>query len=363
MSRTIETTTEDFRPNEFIDLVESVEEPKTFILDNQNGIETKVIENNIERVDIRNIIAEGEYEVSRILKQEFGNSSPKETNVSSKYEPILFSETLLSLRKTGTLKAIQDEIEKVKINFNTGDVKIFFNQQNLESNVLDIFPNPENPFSLANMRNSVFGYDDFGFDRKDFGDFNFVLNIQNSFDRKKALGFFLGTYRLICSNGLVIPQFEIGHIRKRHFSNSKDKALSFIEENVKRLPMLVKNMKDESKNDFIETYNQNGFSRDKIKNISKEFVSDIHNWKRKKEKTNTYSKNLTVKKSVNSLHNTFTKMFNDEKVTDNISNLFDISNIFSYYTSDVENTKRFSRTTNVLSREVDTIMRKVIDRV
>jgi hypothetical protein len=363
MARTIKTTTEDFRPNEFIDLVESVEEPKTFIVENKNGVESRVIENNIERVNIQNIIEEGRYEVSRELK-EFDNSENKPTNVSSKYEPILFSETLLSLRKTGVLRTIENEIEKVKINFKDGDVKIFFNQQNLESDVLDIFNNSDNPFSLQNMRNSVFGYDDFSFDRKDFGDYNFVLNIQNSFDRKRAIGFFLGTYRLICSNGLVIPQFELGHIKKRHFSNSKDKALSFIEENVKRLPMLVKNMKDDSRNDFIETYNQNsGLTRDKINTISKEFVSEVHDWKRNKEKSPTFHKNMTIKKSVNSLHNTFTKMFNDEKVTENISNLFDISNIFSYFTSDVENTKRFTRTTNIMSREVDNIMRKVIERV
>ena len=152
MARTIKTTTEDFRPNEFIDLVESVEEPKTFIVENKNGVESRVIENNIERVNIQNIIEEGRYEVSRELK-EFDNSENKPTNVSSKYEPILFSETLLSLRKTGVLRAIENEIEKVKINFKDGDVKIFFNQQNLESDVLDIFNNSENP---QNQNNNLF---------------------------------------------------------------------------------------------------------------------------------------------------------------------------------------------------------------
>ena len=79
--------------------------------------------------------------------------------------------------------------------------------------------------------------------------YNPTLLVKNSLDRTSSFLLRFGAYQFICSNGQILPIFEIAHIRQRHYGNFTfekvtDKITHGIDKVVTTMIMLISTLYD-----------------------------------------------------------------------------------------------------------------------
>jgi len=86
------------------------------------------------------------------------------------------------------------------------------------------------------------------------------LILTNSHNGKNSLSFKLGIYRLVCSNGLVIPVEEFANITIKHVGQMASQIKQVIEESTKTFPVIYRDI-DKMKNRELTEREIRGFAK------------------------------------------------------------------------------------------------------
>ena len=86
------------------------------------------------------------------------------------------------------------------------------------------------------------------------------LILTNSHNGKNSFSFKLGIYRLVCSNGLVIPVEEFANITIKHVGQMASQIKQVIEESTKTFPVIYKEI-DKMKNRELTEREIRGFAK------------------------------------------------------------------------------------------------------
>ena len=86
------------------------------------------------------------------------------------------------------------------------------------------------------------------------------LILTNSHNGKNSFSFKLGIYRLVCSNGLVIPVEEFANITIKHVGQMSSQIKQVIEESTKTFPVIYRDI-DKMKNRELTEREIRGFAK------------------------------------------------------------------------------------------------------
>lgn len=86
------------------------------------------------------------------------------------------------------------------------------------------------------------------------------LILTNSHNGKNSFSFKLGIYRLVCSNGLVIPVEEFANITIKHVGQIPSQIKKIMDESIKTFPLIYKDI-DKMKNRELTEREIRGFAK------------------------------------------------------------------------------------------------------
>ena len=160
------------------------------------------------------------------------------TEVSNKYFPVPDSYILSNLFNQDYFDSISDQIDKLIVEEHGGFTLLFKNEIFCDKEVLDIKKKEKFDYSTYMLNN----IDNLDIDINNFGSYNKMLKIFNSYDKSKRFSIALGLIRLICINGIFsLKESEGNHISSQilHLNCNKDLILTSIEDTLKKIPTLL----------------------------------------------------------------------------------------------------------------------------
>lgn len=325
--------------DEFVDMAKNWENYQIEQDEKENGFHFK---SPFETIDIMSIVNketnEKELKMYRKLILEGHEYDANDTKVSDKYLPITLSEIFRYMLESEHFNEFANEIQSVKLFRNNGGLKFDLKSNTMNKPVLDI----ELTKSLDSRKSYDFMPDDFNITKQPFGEYNPVVNIENSFNKMKAFGVTMGMLRLVCMNGMTSFK-ESFSLKKKHFKYNMNAIKDIINNGMGQ----VKNLSDAKFND--------AFDLEISKDDKDLYVIKLNDWLKDKKDSKTYQNDKAVQHTVDHMF----EVYKYAVQLPELENVWDITNFNSFFETPSYRSGRFSTTVNQTASQLRKLWNEV----